>query len=266
MFGMGLQHRGEGGLRLVRQPVGGLLGDDLDLRVGLDAVLEAVEPLDRRRRARQAFEHRDLAALGQKLVGDILAGLLGDLEIVAADEGRVVLAGIADGLAVELDDRNAGLHRAGDDGGQRRGLERRDQDEIDLLGDEIVHLRGLGVHIAGAVGDLQRELRDLLGRRGQFVIDVLAVGLGVVGLREADHVLVVLAAGLGESAAEAAFAANASASAALVPNNSRCMSSSSFLLQRRRAALTRRPHVVSRFIDPVPRGDGRETEEPRRAR
>ena len=166
--------------------------------VGLHAVLEAVEPFDRRRRARQAFEHRDLAAVGQELVGDILAGFLGDLEIVAADEGRVVLAGLAERLAVELDDRNARLHRAGDDRRQRRRLERRDQDEVDLLGDEIVHLRGLRVHVAGAVGDLKRELRNLRRRRGQFVVDVLPVGLGVVGLREADDELAVLAAFLDE--------------------------------------------------------------------
>jgi hypothetical protein len=81
-----------------------------------------------------------------------------------------------------------------DDRGQRRGFERRDQNQVDLLGDEIVHLRGLGIHVAGAVGDLQRELRNLLGRRGQFVVDVLTVGLGVVGLREADDVIAVLAA------------------------------------------------------------------------
>ena len=90
---MGLQHRGERGLGLVRQPVGGLLGDDLDLRIGLDAGLEAVEPLDRRSRARQPLEHRDLAALRKELVGDVFAGLLGDLEIVAADEGRESLPG-----------------------------------------------------------------------------------------------------------------------------------------------------------------------------
>ena len=54
------------------------------------------------------------------------------------------------------------------------------------------------IHIAGTVGDLQRELRDFLGCRGQFVIDVLAIGLGVVGLREADDETAVLAAFLDE--------------------------------------------------------------------
>ena len=163
--GMRLQHRGEGGLRLVRQPVGGLLGDDLDLRVALDAVLEAVQPLDRRRRARQALQHRDLAAVRQQRLGGIFARRLGDLVVVAADEGRVVLAGIADRLAVELDHRDAGVHRPLHRRGQRRRLERRDQQQVDLLGDEVVDLRGLRVHVAGAVGDLQRELRHRPWRR-----------------------------------------------------------------------------------------------------
>ena len=92
---------------------------------------------------------------GSSVFGGVLAGLVGDLVVVAADERRVVLARLADGLAVELDHRNAGLHRARDGGRQRRGLERRDQQQIDLLGDEIVDLRGLRVVVAGAVGDLQ---------------------------------------------------------------------------------------------------------------
>ena len=145
---VGLQHRGEGGLRLVGQPVGGLLGDDLDLRRSLDAVLEAVQPLDRRGRARQALEHRHLAAVRQQRLGGILAGRDGDLVVVAADEGRVVLARIADRLAVELDHRDAGVHRPLHRRGQRRRLEGRDQQEIDLLGDEVVDLAGLGVHVA----------------------------------------------------------------------------------------------------------------------
>ena len=44
----------------------------------------------------------------------------------------------------------------------------------------------------------KRELRNLRRGRRQFVVDVLAIGLGVVGLREADHVLAVLAAVLDE--------------------------------------------------------------------
>ena len=130
----------------------------------------------------------------QELVGDVFARLLGDLEIVAADEGRIILAGIADRLAIELDDRNAGFRGPRDDWRQRRGLEGRDQDQIDLLGDEVVHLRSLRVHVAGPVGDLQCELRHFLRRGGQFVVDVLTVRLGVVGLRKADHILSVLAA------------------------------------------------------------------------
>ena len=119
---------------------------------------------------------------GSSVLAVYLPASIGDLVIVAADEGRVVLAGIADRLAVELDHGNAGIHRPLDGRRQRRRLERRDQEQVDLLGDEVVDLRGLRVHVAGAVGDLQGELRDLLGRGGQFVVDVLAIGLGVVGL------------------------------------------------------------------------------------
>ena len=262
---MGLQHGGEGGLGFVRQPVGRLLGDDLDLRIGLDAILEAVEAFDRGRRARQAFQHRDLAAVLQELVGHVLPGFLGDLEIVAADEGRVVLAGIADRLAVEFDHRNAGLHRARDDRGERRGLEGRDQDEIDLLGDEIVHLRGLGVHVAGAVGDLERELRHLRRRRSQFVIDMRAIGLGVVGLREADDEFAVLAAVLDERRGAAAARGERQRARRSRPMRSVASSSSLWSAQRSRRGGGASP-LLSRFIDPVPRGDGRETEAPRRAR
>ena len=133
---------------------------------------------------------------GSKRLGGVFAGLQGDLVVVAADEGRVVLAGIADRLAVELDHRDAGIHGALHRRRQRRRLEGRDQQQVDLLGDEIVDLRGLRVDVAGAVGDLQRELRHFLGGRGQLVIDVLAIGLGIVGLRKADDELAVLRAGL----------------------------------------------------------------------
>ena len=58
--------------------------------------------------------------------------------------------------------------------------------------------RGLGVHVARPVGDLQCELRNFRRRRGQLFVDMRAIGLRIVGLREADDELAVLSAFLDE--------------------------------------------------------------------
>ena len=98
--------------RLDVRPVTPVIGAEvhgIDLREPLDDVTVAElrdalvqwKVLFFRDQSLDSAQHRDFAASGQELVGDIFAGLLGDLEVVAADEGRVVLSGIADGLAVE---------------------------------------------------------------------------------------------------------------------------------------------------------------------
>jgi hypothetical protein len=66
--------------------LGRLLGDDLELVVRFHTVLESVETFAHRRRARQTFEHRDLAAVRQELTSNVFASFLGDLEIAAADK------------------------------------------------------------------------------------------------------------------------------------------------------------------------------------
>ena len=75
-------------------------GHELDLGIRGDPLLEAVEALDGRRRARQPFENRGLAAIRHQGLGGPLSGFLGDLAVVAAHEGRVV---VAHRLAVELE-------------------------------------------------------------------------------------------------------------------------------------------------------------------
>ena len=60
------QHGGERRLCFIRQPVCRLFCHDLDFRIGLHAILEAVKPLDCRCRTRQALQHGGLAALSAR--------------------------------------------------------------------------------------------------------------------------------------------------------------------------------------------------------
>jgi hypothetical protein len=227
------------------------------------------------------YASNDMMAAGARLAAKGAGKKDGDIAILGTDG----LPGPAGGIRA-VDHRNAGFHRPRDHRGQRRRLERRDQDQIDFLGDEIVHLRGLRIHVAGAVGDLQRELRDLLGRRGQFVVDVLTVGLSIVGLRKADDVIAVLAAVLDEgrgvrcadgererSGAEhqrrwslhhykgrksLPWVAHVRSKGSRLP--SECDRGDAWASPRSRCC------AAVKFTDPIPRGDGRGTEEPRRAR
>ena len=196
MSGMRLQHRRERGLRFVRNPVGGLFGDHLDFCVLLHAVLVAVQPLDSRCRTGQALEHGYLAAFRQQSLGGVFARFHSDLVVIAADEGRVVLARISNRLAVELDDRDASVHGAFDRRRQRRRLERRNQKQIDFLRYEVVDLGRLCVYVAGAIGDLQGELLYVSDSGCQFLVDVLTIRLRVVGLGKADDEFAVLGASL----------------------------------------------------------------------
>ena len=149
----------------------------------LDAVLEAVEPLDGRGRARQALEHRDLAAVRQQRLGGVFAGLQGDLVVVAADEGRVVLAGIADRLAVELDHREcrrpSPASPPGVSGAASNG-EISSRSTFWVMKLSTCEVCVLTLPAPSAI--CRVNCGTCLGGGGQFVVDVLAIGLGVVGL------------------------------------------------------------------------------------
>ena len=138
---------------------------------------------------------------GQYRLGHVLAGLLADRPVVAADEGGVL---VPHGLPVEFDDRDPLLVDLRHHGGQRLGLERRDHEQVDLLRTERLDVGDLLVVVALTVGDCDLELGVLLGSRQEIGVDPLPVRLGVVGLRESYGEGLPGAAVLGQRAGRSA--------------------------------------------------------------
>ena len=68
-------------------------------------------------------------------------------------------------LAVDVDDRDAGLHRLEGDRGHRGAVEGQQHDGVDAVVDERLDLADLQVDVVGALGDPQLDVVVLLGRR-----------------------------------------------------------------------------------------------------
>ena len=121
-----------------------------------------------------------------------LAGRPADQHVVAADE-----LGVAVGLdvAVEHEDRDAGVDRLLDHAGQARRLLRRDQQRVDLLADQVLDVGHLLLGAVLAVGDDQLDLRVLRGLGDDVLVELRPPRLDGGGLAEADHPLLVLRPG-----------------------------------------------------------------------
>ena len=113
-LGMRGERRVHFALRVRLQPLAVRVEDDLDVRA-LDALHEPVVPILGGRRGHQALQLDDIA-LAAKQLHHVLAGLAPDLDVVAADEAGVL---VAFDLAVQHDDRDAGVHRLRDRLGER---------------------------------------------------------------------------------------------------------------------------------------------------
>ena len=161
------------------------MGDDLQLRVLCDALAEALIALDAAGSAGQALDLADLAAFGQQGVGDVLAADAADVDVVGADELGV---GVAVNLAVQQDDRDAGLVGALDDVGQRGGLVGGGDDQVDLHLDEVLDVSDLLGVVLGSVGVDNLEHRVLRRRGSDLVVHCNAPGLAQIALGHADGV------------------------------------------------------------------------------
>ena len=88
------------------------------------------------------------------LVLDHLAGVGAgrDAHAVVVAEDRGPRGERGGELAVDVDDRDAGLHRLGGDVGQRGAVGRQQHDRVDLVVDEGLDLADLLVGVVGALG------------------------------------------------------------------------------------------------------------------
>ena len=101
------------------------------------------------------------SGLSPQLGADVGAGRDAHAVVVAEDGdagGVRVLE-----LAVDVDDRDAGLHRLDGDRGQRGTVEGQQHDRVDTVVDEGLDLADLQVDVVGAFGDLQVDVRVLVG-------------------------------------------------------------------------------------------------------
>ena len=142
--------------------VGGHAGRDLE-----SAVLERVG--EARRAVLRERQRVDAGDLGDDRVG-VVAELLADVR-AGADAHAVVVAehGGAGGerageLAVDVDDRDAGLHRLDRDLGQRGAVARQQHDRVDAVVDEGLDRGDLRVDVVRALGELQLDVGEALGR------------------------------------------------------------------------------------------------------
>ena len=141
----------------------------------------------------EPFELDDLAlaaGLLDRPIGDPLAFL----DEVRADEGEEVDAGLGErriDVAVDQQHRNAGLLGVHDRRDQWLLLARRQEDEVDALGDHAVDVGDLLGGRAGGVG-----IDELRAALGGFVLHAgglrEAPGIVALGLGEADLVSVLL--------------------------------------------------------------------------
>ena len=178
---------------LVAGEVAGLRCEDGEAAGGVDRLVKALLAVVGGRRAGGAFELDDLG-LAVGVLDQPFGHALAFLDEVRADEGDIVLAGLGERLvdvAVEQDDRDAGLLGGHDGRDQRLFLARGEEDQVDALGDHRVDVGDLLGGRAGGVG-----VDELVAELGGLVLH--AVGLrdapGIVGfgLGEADLVGVLL--------------------------------------------------------------------------
>ena len=161
---------------------------------GVDRLVEALLAVVGGRGAGGAFELDDLG-LAVGVLDQPFGHALAFLDEVGADEGDVVLAGLGQRLvdvAVEQDDRDAGLLGGHDGRDQRLLLARGEEDQVDALGDHRVDVGDLLGGRAGGVG-----VDELVAELGGLGLHALGLGdaPGIVGfdLGEADLVAVLLA-------------------------------------------------------------------------
>ena len=201
--GVRLEGGGRGRDGLLAQPVGVLREDDVgvgEATVG-EARAEAVAAVLGGRSALETADLGDLAggpAVVRAPLGGVLAGGLADGHVVGADEHGVV--GV-DQVAVEDDDRDAGVPGRLDRVVQGRRLVGRDDEQVDALREQVLDVADLVGVVLGGVLEDDLELRIGLSGGGDLAVHGLAPGFGAVGLRHADDVLVL---GRGHRAAGAA--------------------------------------------------------------
>ena len=157
---------------------------------------------------RQRVDAGDLGDHGVRLVAELLAdvGAGGDAHaVVVAEDGDARGVRVVE-LAVDVDDRDAGLHRLEGDRGHGRAVEGQQHDRVDALVDERLDLADLQVDVVGALRDPELDvvvrLGGLLGGLGDRAHPAVVGGRG----GEADDDLVarlVVRAGLGRGGAAA---------------------------------------------------------------
>ena len=117
------------------------------------------------------------------------AGSLADGDVVAADE-----LGVAVGIdvAVEDEDRDAGLDGVQDHAGETGQFLGRDQQGIDLLADEVLDVGHLLLGAVLAVRHQELDILVLLGLGADVLVELDPPGLDRGHLREPDPIGLVL--------------------------------------------------------------------------
>ena len=142
--------------------VGGDAGRDLEAAV-LERVGEALRAVLRQR---QRVDAGDLGDDGVGVVAELLAdvGAGADAHAVVVAEDRGACGERAGELAVDVDDRDAGLHRLDRGLGQRGAVGRQQHDRVDALVDEGLDGGDLRDRVVRALGDLQLDIIEAVGR------------------------------------------------------------------------------------------------------
>ena len=145
-------------------------------------VLEALRALLGHRDAGEALDLDDVA-LALELLAEVDAGLVADAVVVAGDQGAVC-AGLGE-LAVDVDDRDAGLHRLQRHRCEGVALVRQHDERVGLGRDQGLDLVGLGGRVGHALGQLERDALELV----RLLAGVLGDGghPAVVGTRRAER-------------------------------------------------------------------------------
>ena len=124
---------------------------------------EALRPVLGQRQVGDALDlgdHRVAHALGLELRGDVRAGREAHAVVVALDQGAGPARGVE--LAVEVDHGDARRLRLDRDLGERLAVERQDDQRVDLLVDEGLHLADLLVDVVAPLDRLERHVAVLL--------------------------------------------------------------------------------------------------------